>query len=173
MSGSPSWDAVIILIYVIGIGYTVILHRERLAGYIAAAYISLAVTAVIASPLHDFLNGNKMFLNQIWIKSNASPQMVAGLTFIILAIILASFLSVIPNGRKSDTLAIWETLIYSFLWVTFMVSSVLSFLPEDRRLIFTIQSKSLSLIWQYHTWWLILPAVLLIYSGFRRGNINN
>jgi len=173
MSGSPSWDAVIVLVYVIGMGYTIILHRERLAGYIASAYISLAVTAVIYKPIYDFLTGNKMFMNQIWVQSNASPQMVAGVTFVILAIALASFLSIMPTGRRSDNLAIWENIIYSALWVTFMISSVMSFMPDDRRLVFTISSKFMNLIWQYHTIWLIVPAFLLIFSGYRRGSNTN
>lgn len=172
MNGSPSWDAVIILVYVIGIGYNVILHREKIAGHIAAAYISLAVTSVVAAPIFDFVHGNKMLLNQIWVRTNTSQQFVAGVTFIALTLILSSFLSVIPTGRKSDNLAAWEVFLYSFLWVTFLISSVLSFLPADRLAVFEVESKALSLIWQYHTWWLILPAIALIYSGFRRGTNN-
>ncbi len=170
MNGAPSWDAVIILVYVIGIGYNVILHRERVAGHIASAYIALAVTSVIHPFVFDFLHGNKMLLNQIWIKSNASPAMVAGMTFLILTIVLSSFLSVIPTGRRSDDLSAIESFIYSFLWVTLLISTVMSFMPEDRRAVFIAQSRFMGLIWQYHTWWLIIPAFALIYSGFRRGS---
>lgn len=173
MNGAPSWDAVIILVYIIGIGYNVILHRERVAGHIAAGYIALAVTSVIAQPLYDFVHGNKLLLNQVFIQSNASPQAVAGLTFLALTVVLSSFLSIIPTGRRSDDLSAIEAFLYSFLWVTFVISSILSFLPEDRRSVFIIQSKVLGLVWQYHTWWLVIPAFLLIYSGFRRGSMRN
>lgn len=172
-TNAPSWDAVIILIYVIGIGYNVILHRERVTGHIAAAYIALAVTAVISSPIFDFVHGNKMIMNQLWIQNNASPQMVSGLTFILLTVILSSFLAVVPTGRKSDDLGIVELFVFSFLWVTFIISTVLSFLPGDRRETFLAGSKIMSLIWSYHVWWLILPAFLLIYSGFRRGRLSS
>jgi hypothetical protein len=170
MGSSPSWDAVIILIYIIGMGYNIILHRDRVAGHIAAAYIALAVTTVISSPIHEFLIGNKLFLNQIWIKSNASPQMVSGLIFLGLTVLLASFLSVIPTGRKSDNLGFFELFLYSFLWVTFVISTILSFIPEDKRVVYVTQSNLMHLVWQYHVWWLVLPAFLLIWSGFRRGS---
>jgi len=173
VQGSPSWDAVIILIYVIGIGYNVILHRERVAGHIASAYIALAVTSVISPIMFDFVHGNKLLLNQVFIQSNSSPQAVAALTFLILTIVLSSFLSIIPTGRRSDDLSTIESFIYSFLWVTFVISSILSFLPEDRRTVFLVQSKALSVIWEYHTWWLVIPAFLLIYSGFRRGSMRS
>ncbi len=172
-NGSPSWDAVIILIYVIGIGYSVILHRERVAGQIASAYISLAVTAATSSFIFNFLHNSKMLADQSWVKNNATPQMVSGLTFLILTVILSSFLSVIPSGRKSDNLAVWEAFLYSFLWVTLLISTILSFLPPDRLTVFTTESKILNLAWQYHTWWLIIPAFLLIYSGFSRGRLRS
>ena len=170
MGSSPSWDAVIILIYIIGMGYNIILHRERVAGHVAAAYIALAVTTVLSSPIHEFLIGNKLFLNQIWIKSSASPQMVSAVLFLGLTIVLSSFLSVIPTGRRSDNLGVLELFIYSFLWVTFLISTILSFIPDDKRMIYVTQSKLMHVIWQYHVWWLVLPALLLIWSGFRRGS---
>lgn len=170
MSSSPSWDAVIILIYIIGMGYNIILHRDRVAGHIAAAYIALAVTTVVSAPIYEFLNGNKIFLNQIWIRSNASPQMVSSIIFLGLTVLLASFLSVIPTGRKSDNLGMFELALYSFLWVTLLVSTILSFIPEDKRMVYITQSNLMHLVWQYHVWWLVLPAILLVWSGFRRGS---
>ncbi|MFA6082126.1 MAG: hypothetical protein WC773_01760 [Patescibacteria group bacterium] len=169
---SPSWDAVIVLVYVIGVGYSLILHRERIAGQIASAYISLAVTSVITTPVYNFLHHNSFLMNQLWVQNDATTQMVSGLLFLALTIILSSFLSVIPTGRKSDSLSMFESTLFSFLWVTLLISTILSFLPVDRLVLFSNQSKLITLIWQYHTAWLIIPAFLLIYSGFRRGNLN-
>lgn len=173
MSGAPSWDAVIILVYVIGIGYNVILHREKVAGHIASAYIALAVTSVIAKPVHDFVHGNTLLLKQVFIQSNASSEAVAALIFLALTITLSSFLSIIPTGRKNDDLGAVEAFLYSFLWVTFVISTILSFMPTDKLMLYAVQSRFLGLIWAYHTWWLVIPAFLLIYSGFRRGSNRN
>lgn len=173
MNGAPSWDAVILLVYVIGIGYNVILHREKVAGHIASAYIALAVTSVIAGPVHDFVHGNTLLLKQVFIQSNASQEAVAGFVFLALTVILSSFLSIIPTGRRSDDLSAVEAFLYSFLWVTFVISTILSFLPAHKLALYTVQSRILALIWAYHTWWLVIPAFMLIYSGFRRGSMRN
>lgn len=173
MNGTPGWDSILILVYVIGIGYNVILHREKIAGHIASAYISLAVTAVIARPLFDFVHGNGSLSNQPWLKANTSPENTSIFIFLVLTVVLSSFLAISPTGRRSDDLSAVEAFSYAFLWVTFVISTMLSFLPDDNRATYLAGSRFMTYIWQFHTWWLVIPAFLLIYSGFRRGSMRN
>ncbi len=173
MNGAPGWDAIVVLVYVIGIGYNVILHREKIAGHIAAAYIALAVTAVIAHPVYDFVHGSKLLASQAWITHAATADNTAALVFLALTIMLSSFLAISPTGRRSDDLSAIEAFLYAFLWVTLVISSILSFMPDDHRATYLSQSKFLTLIWQYHTAWLVIPALLFLYSGFRRGSMRN
>lgn len=170
MNGAPGWDSIIVLVYVIGIGYNVILHREKIAGHIASAYIALAVTAVIARPISEFVLKTKLLANQGFVARAFSTDNSSGVIFLLLTIILSSFLAISPTGRRSDDLSAPEAFGYAFLWVTLVISTILSFMPETLRANYIEHSKFIGLIWQFHTWWLVIPALLLIYSGFRRGS---
>ncbi len=170
MGAMPSWNAVIVLVYVIGIGYNLLLHRNNATGHIAAGYVSLAVTPTIASYFYGIATGQKMILGQLWVKGNVTPQTIESLTFIILTIVLSSFLIIIPSGRKADNLDLWEIILFSFIWVTFLISTVLSYLPAEELTSLTSQAQFINVIWSYHNLWLLLPAFAILFAGFRRGN---
>lgn len=161
----PTWDLFLTLFFVIGVAYSFLLQKDKVIVTLLSVYVALVLTSVLVAPIGDFFAGDRTILNQLFIKSSASPFTIATVVF-ALTIILVSTKSGLAGKDSGGALSPLELLGYSVLNTALILSSILFFMPEAQRDGFDTTSKIAHLLITYRLWILVLPVALLITTGF-------
>ena len=161
----PTWDLFITLFFVIGIAYGLILQKDKTILTMISTYVAIVIVNTISPYIHKLLVGEQTIAGQIFIKSNTNLFTVKIILFILI-IALVSGKSGLSGKSTGGVLSPIELFAYSFLSTMLIISSIFSFMPDTTRESFIISSKFASIIMQYEIWWIILPVVLLIVTGF-------
>lgn len=162
----PTWDLFITLFFIIGIAYGLILQRDKTMVTLVSTYVALVVVNTVAPMLHSLLVGEQTIMGQIFIRSNASEFTVSAVLFILIIAIMTTKSGLSGKDTASGLMSPIELFAYSFLSTMLILSSIFSFMPEVTRSSFAEGSKFASIIMQYEMWWMILPVVLIIVTGF-------
>ena len=162
----PSWDLFIGLFFVVGIGYGLVLQRDRSVTTLLSAYVALIVAQTWAVPISDFLNGNKAILN-VYIAGRVSPFGITAGLFVVFIILLAQK-SGMRSGRSSN-MGSFEILLFSFFSTAIIIATILSFMPADQLANILAQSKLATMLTRFHTPLIIVPPMAVIFFGIRRG----
>lgn len=169
MVAVPTWDLFLILFFIIGVAYGFILQRDKTVITLISVYVALVITQVLTGPIQEFFAGDRTILGQFFIKANVS-------TFTVQSVLFAGVIALVSaksgiSGRDSGGLmSPIEVFGFSVLNTALIASSIFYFMPEAMRAGFDETSRIAHFLIQYHIWWMILPVVLLIITGFRRGN---
>ena len=164
---TPSWDLFIGLFFIIGVSYGFMMQREKVMVTMISAYASMAITQILSPIAQKFFIGDSNIGN-IFIKANLSPFTIQAGIFVGI-IILITVRGGLVGTRAKGLLSPVEVLAYSALNSAMIMSAILFFLPEDMRNQLMVNSKFAKIIIGYHDWWLILPVVALIATGFKKG----
>lgn len=170
MVAVPTWDLFLILFFIIGVAYGFILQRDKTVITLISVYVALVITQVLTGPIQEFFVGDRTILGQFFIKANVS-------TFTVQTVLFAGIIALVSaksgiSGRDSGggLMSPIEVFGFSVLNTALIASSIFYFMPEAMRAGFDETSRIAHFLIQYHIWWMILPIVLLIITGFRRGN---
>jgi hypothetical protein len=164
----PSWDLFITLFAIIIVAYGVIMAREKIIVTLISAYVGLVVAKVWGSTIFDFFNGNKTILDKVWIRSSASLFMVQLILFGATVGVL-SYRSAL-SAKEGKGLSTIEYLVYSLLTAGLVISSILSFMPSEQQSTIINSSRLGNLVMGHQTWWIILPIIMMVFTGKRRGS---
>lgn len=168
MPTMPSWDLIITLFFIVAIAYGFILQRDKTVITLISVYVGLVVVQVFAGPLQDFFAGEKTVFGQLFIKSSASPFTIKTLLFAAIIALVSAKSGLSSKGESS--ISPLEIFGFSFLNAALIISSIFFFMPEGTRLTFIESSRLANFLISYHTWWIILPVIMLIVTGWRRGD---
>lgn len=164
---SPSWDLFLVLIFVIGAAYGFLLQRGKVVLTLISVYVALLMANILTPVLLNFFAGNTALFNQFFIKLNLSELTIKTGVF-VLAVILLVTKSGLSSTSSRGLMAPIEILGFSVLNTALIISTIFSFMPPERQEAFKQASRLAKLIIEKQTWWLILPIILLIATGFRR-----
>lgn len=165
----PTWDLFLTLFFIIGVAYGFILQRDKTIITLISVYVALVVTQVLAGPVQEFFAGEKTLFGQFFINANVSPFTIQMVLFAgIIALVSAK--SGLAGRESGGLMSPIEVFGYSALNTALIISSIFFFMPEAMRAGFDETSKIAHFLIQFHTWWIILPVALLIFTGFRRGS---
>src|SRR3990167_91994 len=168
MPTMPSWDLIITLFFIVAIAYGFILQRDKTVVTLISVYVALVVVQVFAGNLQDFFAGEKTILGQLFIKSSASPFTIKTLLFAAVIALVSAKSGLSSKGESS--ISPLEIFGFSFLNAALIISSIFSFMPEGTQAAYSGSSRLASFIINYHVWWIILPVVLLIVTGWKRND---
>lgn len=163
---APSWNLAITVIFLMGIAFGYILQRDKIVATLLSVYVGLIMTQAVSGTLQQFFEGSKT-LNQFWVNVHATPFSIRVIVF-MLTITLLSAKSGISGGKTKGLLSPIEVVIYSILTTGLILSSIFYFLPAESRDAFAASSKMVGFIIKNYLWWIIIPVVTLIVSGFFR-----
>lgn len=171
MVSLPTWDLFITLCFLIGLGYGLILGRERIVTTLVASYIGFAVANEIGNALHEILTGSSLLNESIWIKSNVSIFAVKTFLFVLFVVLLTlkGEFAALPGAFSTGIKGTILTALYSFLGTGLVVSSLIFFLPDPARSSLLAQSTLATSVLQYRNWWLVLPILVMIMVGIWQG----
>lgn len=145
-----------------------VLARDRIIVTLVSTYLALVATLTVGDVVVDFFQGNKFLFNQIFIPLKASPfAITAGLFVIFLVLLISKAAYSVEFDPRKPVLTFVELLGYSILSTGLILSSIMTFMPGELRDAITNSSQVASRVVQFHDWWIVLPVLLLLVSGFR------
>lgn len=164
---SPSWNLFFTVFFIVGIAYGMMLQRERTVVTLVSIYVALVVTSVLIGPVGQFFIGERT-INSFFINSNISPFTIQASLFVGTLVLLVTK-SGLSGGRDgSGLLSPLEVFAYSFLNTALIISTLISFMPEESRAAMVSQSSMAAFLVNHHTWWMLLPIGILLFFGWNR-----
>ena len=165
MQSVPSWDLFLAIFFIVSIGYSFVLQRDKVVVTMLAIYAGIVISSVLSSPLQGLFNGDKTFANQLFIRANASPFSIQTFIFLLVTILISvrSGLSGRTSGRGA--LSNFELGLFSFLNSALILAAVFSFLDPTAQAQFVAHSKIANLIITHMSWWFIAPLIALVATG--------
>jgi len=163
----PTWDLFITLCFLIGLGYGLILGRERIITTLVASFIGFAVANEVGNAIFATLSGSNLINDSIWVKTNLSVFAVKTTLFALIVVLLTTKgeFGAIPGAFSTGLKGVLVTGLYSFLTSGLVISSIISFLPENALNALLAQSTLANSVLIYRNWWLIGPVILMIALG--------
>lgn len=162
---TPSWDLAITIIFLVGIAFGYILQKDKIVSLLLGVYVGLVMTQVVSGDIQNFFQGNSVLFNQIWIKSNTNPFTIRTVVFAATLILISTKANIAGNKTKA-LLSPLEIIIYSVLTTGLILSSVFHFMPQTTMTAFTMSSRMAKLVIDNYTWWLVVPVLFMVVSGF-------
>lgn len=165
----PTWDLFITLFFIIGVAFGFILQRDKVVLTTISIYVALVITQTLAEPVLQFFAGDRAILNQVFIKGINNAFAVQA-TIFTLVIAIVTTKSGLEGKGSGGILSPLELLGYSFLNTALIMSSFFFFMTEEARIAFSEGSKLAHFVIGYHTWWTLLPIILLIALGIKKSD---
>ncbi|MFA4995665.1 MAG: hypothetical protein WC536_00800 [Patescibacteria group bacterium] len=166
MQQLPSVDIFIGLLFIVGIGYGLILRRDKTITTLCSAYIGLVIASSFSETVFKFFNGNATIANQIWIRSNASVSTISIILFLLCIFLISGAIQ--SSSTRSGDIGAFEVFIYSSLTVALVISSVLYFLPPETRANYTAVSRLAKMMFDFRPLIIIGAPLTLIILNFRK-----
>lgn len=163
---TPSWDLFLIIFFIVSIGYSFVLQRDKVVVTLLAIYAGIVMAALLGGPLQQFFVGDRTIANQVFIRSSASPFTIQAAVF-ILTTVLVSLRSGIGRGSSSGrgSLSAFELAIFSFLNTALIITAVFSFMDPAARDHFNETSRIARVFISHQAWWMIAPLIALVVTG--------
>lgn len=162
----PSWDLFLAIFFIVSIGYSFVLQRDKVIVTLLSIYAGIVIAGVLGGPLGAFFHGDKTVANQLFIRANASPFSVQSGLF-LLTTILISIRSGL-GGRGSSgrgALSAFELGLFSFLNSALVLAAVFSFMSPDAQAAFAAHSRIGKLIIDHLSWWFVAPLIAVVATG--------
>ncbi|MEK7548837.1 MAG: hypothetical protein AAB499_02985 [Patescibacteria group bacterium] len=162
---SPSWDLFLIIFFIISIGYSFVLQRDKVIVTLLAVYAGIVAASVLGGPTQDFFVGDKTIANQVFIRSNASPFTIQAGIFVLTTVIISLRSGVGRGGSGRGVLSTFELALFSFLNSALIVTAIFSFMDPAAREHFIQTSRIARVFINHQLWWTIAPLIALAVTG--------
>jgi hypothetical protein len=164
MQTVPSWDLFLTIFFIVSIGYSFVLQRDKVIVTLLAIYAGIVLANVLGTPLQAFFTGDKTVANQIFIKANANPFTVQAGIFLITTVLI-SVRSGLGGRGQGSSLSAFELGLFSFLNSALILAAVFSFLPAETKDHFLATSRIARVIINKEVWWYVAPIIALVATG--------
>lgn len=164
MQTVPSWDLFLTIFFIVSIGYSFVLQRDRVIVTLLAIYVGIVMATVLGEPLQQFFAGDKTVANQVFIRANASPFTIQAAIF-FLTTVLVVIRSGIGTRNSSSSLSPFELAVFSFLNSALILAAIFSFMSPTDQAQFAETSRIARVFIDREIWWMIAPLIALIATG--------
>lgn len=166
MQTVPSWDLFLTIFFIVSIGYSFVLQRDKVVVTLLAIYAGIVIANIASGPLQQFFNGDKTVADQLFIRANASPFSIQSGVF-LLTVVLVTIRSGLGRSSSSSSskLSAFELGLFSFLNSALILAAVFSFMDPASQTKFTETSRIARMIISKEVWWYVAPLIALIATG--------
>lgn len=161
----PSWNMAIIAVFLIGIAFGYILQRDKIIATLYAVYVSLIISQTFSGPIQQFFHGDKT-LAGFWINASIDPFYVKTGLFLIVIILLSLKAEFTISNKSKGVLSPLEIIAYSVMVAGLVMTTIFNFMPTAMQESIMAKSTFAQLITGKYIWWVSLPVVIIIISGF-------
>lgn len=167
MQPVPSWDLFLVIFFIVSIGYSFVLQRDKVVVTMMAIYAGIVIANVLGAPLQAFFNGDKTVANQLFIRANASPFTIQAGLFMLTTILVTirSGLGNRSSSRGGGSLSPFELALFSFLNSALILAAVFSFMAPEAQQQFADVSRIARVFIGHVSWWMVAPLIALIATG--------
>ncbi len=167
MQSVPSWDLFLAIFFIVSIGYSFVLQRDKVIVTLLSIYAGIVIAGVLGGPLGAFFHGDKTIANQLFIRANASPFSVQSGLFLLTTILMSvrSGLGGRNTSGSRGTLSAFELGLFSFLNSALVLAAVFSFMSPDAQATFAAHSRIGKLIIDHLSWWFVAPLIAVVATG--------
>lgn len=164
--GVPSWDLFLTIFFIVSIGYSFVLQRDKVVVTMLGIYAGIVIAGILGGPMQAFFNGDKTIANSLFVRANASPLSIQSGLFLltVVAVTIRSGL----GGRSSSgrgALSPFELGVFSFLNSALILAAVFSFMTPEAQQHFAASSKIARQIINREMWWFVAPLIALVITG--------
>ena len=159
-----TWDSAIIAALGLLLSYSLLIRKHRALATLVSLYIGYLMATVWGDRVVEFFAGDRVFLNQVWIKSNASPFAIDSILMLLVAFLLSSFIKL--GGRRSRY-SVLEVSVYASCSLAVAVMFMLSFMTPPMRDHVLASSRIVPYIYQWREWVLVVPIFAIIIFGIQ------
>lgn len=166
MQTVPSWDLFLTIFFIVSIGYSFVLQRDKVVVTLLAIYAGIVIANIAGGPLQQFFNGDKTVADSLFIRANASPFSIQSGVF-LLTVVLVTIRSGL-GGRSSSgnsKLSTFELALFSFLNSALILAAVFSFMDAAAQTKFMETSRIAKMIISKEVWWYVAPLIALVATG--------
>ena len=167
MQAVPSWDLFLAIFFIVSIGYSFVLQRDKVIVTLLSIYAGIVIAQMLGGPLQQFFNGDKTVANQLFIRANTNPFSIQSGLFLLTTILLAvrSGLGSRSSSSSRGALSPFELGLFSFLNSALILAAVFSFMTPDAQALFASHSRIGKVIIDHIAWWMVAPLIAVIATG--------
>lgn len=164
---TPSWDLFMAVFFIVSIGYSFVLQRDKVVVTMLGIYVGIVIAQVLGTPLQQFFTGDKTVADSLFIRANASPFSIQTAIFLIVtvAVTVRSGLGNRGSSGRGGILSPFELALFSFLNSALILAAIFSFMTPEARGEFAGISRIASQIINKELWWFIAPLLALMITG--------
>jgi len=161
----PSWDLFLAIFFIVSIGYSFVLQRDKVVVTLLAIYVGIVMANVLGEPIGSIFNGDKEVADQLFIRANASPFTVQAAIFFLTVILVTIRSGLGVGSSRRSSLSAFELAIFSFLNSALILSAVFSFMAPEAQAQMSETSRIAKAIIGRETWWMLAPLIALVATG--------
>ncbi len=166
----PTWDLVLLVFFAASVIYGFLMGKDKILATILGAYVGLVIANQWGARVFDLVSNQTGVLNTGWMHGSLSIFIVKVVLFAIVLLVVAMRGNLMPHlpgiGNNNGIFNLAVPFIHSVLSAALIASSILDFLPADTRSQVIEKSIVAAPLVAYYSWWLILPVLLMMISGW-------
>jgi hypothetical protein len=161
----PSWDLFLTIFFIVSIGYSFVLQRDKVVVTLLAIYAGIVMAGILGGPLQQFFNGDKTVANSLFISANTSPFSIQSGVFLLTVVLVTIRSGLGGRGGSSGKLSTFELALFSFLNSALILAAVFSFMDGEAQAKFMETSRIAKMIISKEVWWFVAPLIALVATG--------
>lgn len=165
MQTVPSWDLFLAIFFVVSIGYSFVLQRDKAVVTLLAIYVGIVMANILGGPLQQFFTGDRTVADQLFVRADASPFSIQSAIFLLTVVLVTMRSGLGSRGTSSSRLSTFELALFSFLNSALILAAVFSFMDPEMKEQFSGSSRIAQMIISREIWWFIAPLIALVATG--------
>ncbi len=160
----PGWDFILGIIFVIAIGYGLMLRHNQIRVVLLSTYVAGAVTTELGDTWVSWVQKfGKATAGDAWQSPSATIIRIALFAIVLVGLTLWGQINTKSGfgGMKSGLL----TILFGFFSAGLLVSYIISFLPNSLQNDLYAASDLARKIMDFKIWWVVIPVIIMIASS--------
>ncbi len=164
---APTWDLVLLVFFAASVVYGFLMGKDKTLITILGAYVGLVIANQWGARVFSLVSSQTDVLNTGWMQGNLAIFFVKVILFALIILVIAQRGGWLAHAPSTiGVFGMVMPLVYSVLSAALIAASILDFLPEETRKQVIEKSVVAAPLVAYYSWWLILPVLLIIVSGW-------
>ena len=157
-----TWDVAIVAAFVLLLSYSILIRKHKSLATLISLYIAYVLASAWGDRITQFLSGQRVLPNHVWIQANLSSPVVQSALMLIVAFLISAFIKL--GGRRSKY-SVPEVVLYVICTVALGALFTVTFLSPSQRDVALAGSKILPYIYNWRELVLVVPVFLMVFFG--------
>jgi len=157
-----TWDVGIGIAAAVLFAYSFFIRRHKSLATLVSVDIAFLIAQNWGTPLAQLFSGDRVIFSNVWIQGNITPFVVKVGLFVLLMILLSTFMKL---GGKRARYGILEVAVYTICLVALTIVYALLLMPEGMQTAIASESVVVKFLLEWKDWVQVLPVFVIVYFG--------